>query len=231
MGPGSLKLDARRRIVIVNGRSAVLQEKGWRVLSLLRARAPEVVSRQEIIDTVWQGNFRTGEKGLNQAVWAVRRALSDDPREPEFIRTVPRVGYQWIHSGILPRASREATTGSRFFRALSGVSVLIIAALAVTYFPGSPSVSGADSTPSATPGTANVVATNAYLVDRDIHVELANGCKRILKNANYANIGTPVLSSDGTELAVTVRESSSCRLVTIGLANGERRDFENCPAI
>lgn len=91
----------------------------------------------------------------------------------------------------------------------------------------SASVSGAASAK----GSPDSVATKAYLVDRDIHVKFADGCLGILKNASDAEIGAPVLSSDGTEVAVTLRESGSCRLVTIGVADGERRDFENCPTI
>lgn len=229
MNPVSLEFDARRRLVTLDGRSASLQEKSWRVLMLLRAKAPEVVSRQEIIDSVWHGNYRTGDKGLNQAVWAIRTALSEDPREPRFIRTVPRVGYQWIHSNMTGGMTRDASAERRIARALTGIVLIVVATLIATNFTRSTSLSVAESAPRAS--ATRMVATKAYLVDRDIHVELVDGCLGIIKNANYADIGPPVLSSDGTEVAVTVRESGSCRLVTIGLANGERRDFEKCPAI
>jgi len=227
----SLELDARRRAVTLNGRETVLQEKSWRVLSMLRAGAPQVVSRREIIDTVWQGNAQTGEKGLNQAIWAIRAALVEDPREPRFIRTVPRTGYQWLHANVRDDSVQEAPTRRDPVRALTGIAAVVVSAVAVAYFSSSISVGGADSMQIAVADTSKRVATKAYLVDRDIHVELADGCLGILKNANDAEIGAPVLSSDGTEVAVTVHESGSCRLVTISLADGERRDFENCPAI
>ncbi|MGI9234851.1 MAG: winged helix-turn-helix domain-containing protein [Woeseiaceae bacterium] len=222
----SLKLDARRRVVAVDGREAMLQERSWQVLTLLLARSPDVVSRREIVDAVWSGNSRTGEKGLNQAMWAIRAALGDDPRAPEFIRTIPRLGYQWVGCKLPGDASR-ATAASGLIRAIAGIGAVAVAVVAATYMSRSTSVSGAESA-SESP---KMVATKAYLVDRDIHVEFAGGCLGILKNAGYADIGAPVLSSDGTEVAVTVREAGSCRLVTIGVADGERRDFENCPTI
>ena len=83
-------------------------------------------------------------------------------------------------------------------------------------------------TPSTPP---DMVATRAYLVDRDIHVEFAGGCLRILKNASNKDLGTPVLSLDGTEVAVALREPESCRLVTIDVISGKRKDFGNCPVI
>ncbi|MGI9236106.1 MAG: winged helix-turn-helix domain-containing protein [Woeseiaceae bacterium] len=222
----SLKLDARRRMVTVDGRHAVLQERSWQVLALLLARSPEVVCRREIVDAVWSGNSRTGEKGLNQAMWAIRAALGDDPREPVFIRTVPRVGYQWIFANV-PGDVSKTTAASGLVRAIAGIAAVAVAVATAAYMARSTSVSGAESAS----GSPEMVATKAYLVDRDIHVEFADGCLGILKNASHAEIGAPVLSSDGTEVAVTVREAGSCRLVTIGVADGERRDFENCPTI
>ncbi len=38
---------------------------------------------------------------LSQAVRSLRRALGDDPREPRFIRTVSRHGYQFVGSRVL----------------------------------------------------------------------------------------------------------------------------------
>lgn len=222
----SLKLDERRRRVIMDGRGAVLQERAWRVLALLLARSPELVTRREIIDAVWSGDSRIGDKGLNQAMWAIRAALGDDPRAPVFVRTVPRVGYQWVCADAPGNASRE-TVAIGPVRMLAGIGAVAVAVVVAAYTTGSISVSGGE----PVLRSPERVATNAYLVDRDIHVEFADGCLGILKNASYAEIGAPVLSSDGAEVAVTLRESGSCRLVTIGVADGERRDFENCPTI
>ena len=75
-----VKLNNRLRAVTWGGQTTVLQEKSWQVLSILIAGECEIVTRKHIIDTVWQGNYLTGEKGLNQAVWAIRTAPGK-PRE------------------------------------------------------------------------------------------------------------------------------------------------------
>ena len=76
----SVQIDSRRRSVTLGGRTTVLQEKSWQVLTMLLQRAPAVISRKDIVREVWQGSFRTGEKGLNQAVWAIRAALGEEPK-------------------------------------------------------------------------------------------------------------------------------------------------------
>lgn len=218
-----MRIDARSRTVTQGGRSTVLQEKTWQVLSLLIARAPEVVTRRDIIARVWADNRETGEKGLNQAVWAIRGALGDDQRSPRYIRTVPRVGYRWLGAGIsCGKTGAKEPPRHPVLKAAAALVLITAAGLLAT--------SRLDRRAGAPNAPFDMVATSAYLVDRDIHVEFANGCRRILKNASRSRIGKPVLSADGAHVAVTLHEDSDCRLVTIELVSGERRVYGRCPA-
>ena len=221
-----MRIDARSRTVTQGGRSTVLQEKTWQVLSLLIARAPEVVTRRDIIARVWADNRETGEKGLNQAVWAIRGALGDDPRSSRYIRTVPRVGYRWLDAGSSCGETDAKESARHIVLEAAGVSALVVMIAAA----GLLATSSLDRDTDAPIAPTDLVATKAYLVDRDIHVEFANGCRRILKNASRSRIGTPVLSADGAHVAVTLHEDSDCRLVTVELVTGERRVYGRCPA-
>jgi len=217
-----LQIDENKRQLTCRGRVTVLQEKSWQVLDILRRRAPEVVERREIVDAVWQGNWLTGEKGLNHTIWTLRQALGDDARSPVFIRTIPRRGYQWIHvvasNHTADRQPAERGTAWRLAAGLAfvagGAGLLSMSA------PGSGGFAGL-------PHDERI--SRAYLVNRDIHVELESGCVGILKNANNAALGEPVISADGREIAVAVHEPKGCRLVTIDVANGTRKDFGRCP--
>ncbi len=82
-----------------------------RLFSVLAERAPQIVSREELTEEVWQGTFVTDEV-LTQSVSELRKALGDDPREPRFIVTVPKRGYQLIVSPLLEAPpAPERTTG------------------------------------------------------------------------------------------------------------------------
>jgi hypothetical protein len=77
------------------------------------------VHRREIFDRVWS-DVVVSDGALSQAVRTLRRALADDSREPRFLRTVSRHGYQFVWSelaqepddGPLPHASDGAAAGA-----------------------------------------------------------------------------------------------------------------------
>ncbi|MEM8817619.1 MAG: winged helix-turn-helix domain-containing protein [Pseudomonadota bacterium] len=221
MASSKLQIDERVRQLTCNGRATVLQEKTWQVFKLLRRRSPAIVERREIIDALWQGNWLTGEKGLNQAIWTLRQALGDDARAPAFIRTIPRRGYQWIYVAGGAKTSASETSSRTFVLRLAAGLAVVAGGLTLLSMRAAPLHDSAE---------PQQRISRAYLVNRDIHVELESGCLGILKNAGYAEISEPVVSADGREVAVAVHEPEGCRLVTIDVTSGTKRDFGSCPA-
>lgn len=69
------------------------------LLVLLVANRHRVVSRQEIFDRVWS-DVVVSDGALSQAIRTIRRSLGDDPRDPSFIRTVSRQGYQFVGTDV-----------------------------------------------------------------------------------------------------------------------------------
>jgi DNA-binding winged helix-turn-helix (wHTH) protein len=69
------------------------------LLLLLLANRHRVVTRQEIFDRVW-AEVVVSDGALSQAVRTIRRSLGDDRREPRFIRTVSRHGYQFVGADV-----------------------------------------------------------------------------------------------------------------------------------
>ncbi len=65
------------------------------VLLLLARRAGEVISREELLATVWSGSV-VGDDTLTQAVIKLRKALGDDTRAPRYIETIAKRGYRLI---------------------------------------------------------------------------------------------------------------------------------------
>lgn len=70
-----------------------LHPKDMGVLLELVARAPEVVSREELLEHVWAGTI-VGENALDQVIARLRHALGDDARHPGCIETLPKRGYR-----------------------------------------------------------------------------------------------------------------------------------------
>ena len=65
------------------------------VLEVLAARAPEVVSRKELMDTVWAGTV-VGDEALTRCISELRSIFGDDRNAPTFIQTIPKAGYRLL---------------------------------------------------------------------------------------------------------------------------------------
>jgi DNA-binding winged helix-turn-helix (wHTH) protein len=92
---GRFVLSPARRLLWRDGQEIALIPRYFDLLHLLIAQRNRAVNRQEIFDVVW-ADVVVSDGALTQAIRTIRRGLGDDPREPQFIRTVSRHGYQFI---------------------------------------------------------------------------------------------------------------------------------------
>ena len=83
-----------------DGEPVALIPKYLDLLLLLVVRRHDAVSKQAIFDEVWS-DVVVSDGALSQAVRTLRRTLGDDSREPRFIRTVSRHGYQFIWAEVV----------------------------------------------------------------------------------------------------------------------------------
>ncbi|HSR50831.1 MAG TPA: transcriptional regulator, partial [Acidobacteriota bacterium] len=72
-----------------------LEPKVMRVLVELARRPGRVVTRQRLIETVWEGTF-VGEETLTRTISELRKAFGDDPRSPRVIETIRKSGYRLL---------------------------------------------------------------------------------------------------------------------------------------
>ncbi|MGD1146851.1 MAG: winged helix-turn-helix domain-containing protein [Thermoanaerobaculaceae bacterium] len=94
---GDLTLDIEARLLTRAGTLVPLPPKTFELFVELVRRAPGVVRRQELLDTVWAHEL-VNDEALTQRVMLLRRALGDDPKEPKFIASAPRWGYRLVAS-------------------------------------------------------------------------------------------------------------------------------------
>ncbi len=72
-----------------------LTSKAVAVLVELVRNVGQTVTRDQLLDRVWTGRFPTPDV-LTQAVKELRRALGDDSKPPQYIETIPKLGYRLI---------------------------------------------------------------------------------------------------------------------------------------
>jgi transcriptional activator of cad operon len=78
------------------------------LLVFLSNTGGRVVSKEELIDAVWDGRF-IADTTLTRAVADLRRALGDDQRSPQYIETIPKRGYRFVAAVSANGGHPEAT--------------------------------------------------------------------------------------------------------------------------
>ena len=96
--------------------------------------AGSVVTREQLIEDVWDMNWFGSTKTLDVHVSGLRRKLADDPADPRYLHTVPRRGLSLLGpSEIEPGARSAAGVSLRTTApgAFAYVLLLVIVALEV----------------------------------------------------------------------------------------------------
>ncbi|MBB5205982.1 Tol biopolymer transport system component/DNA-binding winged helix-turn-helix (wHTH) protein [Inhella inkyongensis] len=73
-----------------------LRHKAMALLALLAETPGQVVTRETLEARLWDGNEFVAPQAINNAIWAIRQALGDDPEQPRYLETIPKKGYRLI---------------------------------------------------------------------------------------------------------------------------------------
>jgi two-component system, OmpR family, response regulator RegX3 len=92
---GELELDVARHVATLDGEALELSRKEFELLKALMSRAGSVITRQALIEEVWDMNWFGSTKTLDVHVSGLRRKLGDDPSAPTYIHTVRGVGFRF----------------------------------------------------------------------------------------------------------------------------------------
>jgi DNA-binding winged helix-turn-helix (wHTH) protein len=87
-----------------NGVTVQIEPKIMEVLVLLAENQLKVVRRETFLKRVW-GDVNVIDHVLARAISELRRAFRDNPQNPRFIQTIPKIGYR-----LLMPVSLEAFT-------------------------------------------------------------------------------------------------------------------------
>ena len=91
---GEAKIDFKQRSASVGGRVFELSEKETLILRRLAEAPGEVVSRAQIVDTVWGYDAFPTLRTVDNFIVRLRRVLEPDPANPRYIHTVRGTGYR-----------------------------------------------------------------------------------------------------------------------------------------
>jgi len=91
---GRIVIDPDSRDAFVDGRNVSLTPKEFEMLELLARRRGRVVSRDEILENLWEDETPESDKIVAVYIRRLRKKLEADPDAPEHILTVRGFGYK-----------------------------------------------------------------------------------------------------------------------------------------
>jgi DNA-binding response OmpR family regulator len=104
---GELEIDILNRTVRAGTSELHLTSLEQSLLYLLAANAGRVVTREEILDTLWGVDYVAESNVVDRQIRNLRARLQNDWRMPRFIATVPGRGYRF-----LPTFSQSGAVGA-----------------------------------------------------------------------------------------------------------------------
>ena len=88
-------LDTERSAVLVDGEPVKMEPQVYALLELLVCNHGEVVSREQIVDEVWQGRT-VSNNVVDSRIRSARLALGDDGKAQRLIRTLTHQGFKFV---------------------------------------------------------------------------------------------------------------------------------------
>lgn len=176
-------------------RTVRLEPQVMKVLVHLASNSGDVVTKQEIIDALWQRRH-TSDAALARCIFTIRRAFGDDRKQPRFIKTIPKIGYKMV-AQISKSETPVARRKSKILAAAAAAVVLAVGALALSF-------TGAQSTLKI---SDTVVETVGVGEDALFLHSLANVLNVKLRE-EIAAAGVRVISSENTAGEMRVKEFS-----------------------
>ena len=91
---GAIRLDTARHQASINGNPIALPLKEFELLEFLMRNSGRVLTRSQLIDRVWGGDYFGDTKTLDVHIKRLRAKIEADPANPVLIQTIRGLGYK-----------------------------------------------------------------------------------------------------------------------------------------
>src|SRR5438876_9837082 len=92
---GQFRVDSEERVLLRNGEAVPLPPRVFDTLLLLVRNSGRALDKDALMKELWPDTF-VEEANLAQHISLLRKALGENPAEPQYIETIPRRGYRFL---------------------------------------------------------------------------------------------------------------------------------------
>lgn len=92
---GALQFDFEKMLFWKAEKELVLSKTEQKLLRMLVKNEGATVTRDTLLDNIWDGGEFVDENTLSVAIRRLRGKIETDPKNPEYIHTVYGIGYTW----------------------------------------------------------------------------------------------------------------------------------------
>jgi len=91
---GPFRVDPEKELLLRGDQTVPLAPKAFQILVVLVRRSKEMVTKDELMKTVWPDTF-VEEGNLSRNIFLLRKALGESPQDHQYIVTVSGKGYRF----------------------------------------------------------------------------------------------------------------------------------------
>lgn len=91
-----LEVDLSKRLVLKKGVVIKLTGTEYELLTYFISNCDKILTHQELLQNIWGPEYGEESEYLRVFIRQLRRKIENDPSNPQFILTVPRIGYRFV---------------------------------------------------------------------------------------------------------------------------------------
>jgi len=93
---GDLEVDLSKHLVKRRGQIIQLTRTEYELLAYLVSNCGKLLTHRELLHNVWGSEYGEEIEYVRTFITQLRRKIEDDPSNPQFIVTEPRIGYRFV---------------------------------------------------------------------------------------------------------------------------------------
>jgi DNA-binding response OmpR family regulator len=102
-----IKLDLSQRWVYCNGKNERLTPRLFILMKTLMQKPGKLITREDLFKTLWETEYVGDMRSLDVHISWLRKAIEEDPRNPNYIKTKRGVGYYLDLPEQSPKTKKE----------------------------------------------------------------------------------------------------------------------------